>query len=64
MFYKGIFPYVKYSDSNLRNIGVIRDLHNIILPTDIPYKKLFLADGSNDNWTSPNYYGNFLFELD
>ena len=64
MFYKGIFPYVKYSDCNLRNIGVIRDLHNLILDTDQPFKKLFLADGSNDSWTNPNYYGNFLFELD
>lgn len=63
-FLKGTFKYVKYSDCNLRNIGVIRDLHNRILPTDKPYKKLYLVTNSTDNWSTYNYYGNYLFELD
>lgn len=64
VFYKGVFPFSKYSDTNLTNIGMIRDLHNKILPTDVPYKQLFLATGTNNAWNSNNTYGNFLFELD
>lgn len=64
MFYKGVFPFSKYSDTNLGNLGVTRDLHNKILPTDLPYKLLFLATADNSSWTSGSTYGNFLFELD
>ena len=64
MFYKGVFPYSKYSDSNLRSLGVTIDLHNKILPTEFPYRKLFLSTAHPNGWYEPNYYGNYLFELD
>lgn len=64
-FYKGVFKYAKYCDTNLTNIGNKGILHNKVHPTGLPYKFTMTVNNSMDYWheivSSQGYY---VFELD
>lgn len=63
-FYKGIFKFVKYSDTNFRNLGNIGSTHNRTYPTNEIFKFLFTSNNSPQDWNDIQYYGLYLFELD
>lgn len=63
-FYKGKWKYVKFCDTNLTNIGNPGVVHNMVHPTNIPYKFLFTVNNSSNTWTDLNNQGYYTFELD
>ena len=63
-FYKGVFKFAKFCDTNLTNIGNPGVVHNKVHPTNIPYKFLYTVNNSSNSWTDLNLQGYYTFELD
>lgn len=62
-FYKGVFPYVKYCETNLANVADYYGSRTITLP--IKDSKMFFATTNHyTNWGSWDEAGHWCFELD
>lgn len=63
-FYKGTFPYVKYSDTNFSNIGSYYDLRSFTLPLNSGSKIFYSQTNHDAYWGNWSEYGAWCFELD